>query len=96
MSADAKVPQHLSMLAVNEKFQTLGRLSKAKDLGMKSGFAGGSQNDIVPAGHVITHFGDTHPGLGTYMESFPAENVGKAKEIGMVTRNLHPQQFKGH
>lgn len=100
-----QVPQHLSMTAKTEKFQTLGRLSQAGDLGWKHGFAGGGraggrarpgdQGFVAPAGHIITHIGDT--GMhGTYMESFPAENVGKAAAIGMVDRTLHPQQFAQH
>lgn len=100
-----QVPQHLSMVAKMQKYETFARLGKAADLGINRGWMGGRSqggrsttpfNHMVPEGHTITHFGDTDRSLGTYFESFPAENVGKAAEIGMVDRNLHPQQFSQH
>lgn len=99
MSRNDPVPQHLSMVAVNQKYQTLAMLDRAGDLGWRHGFAGGRTkrggNFQIPEGHVITHIGDTDREFGTYMETFPKENVAEATRIGMV-RNLHPDQFKGH
>lgn len=94
------VPQHLSMVAVTEKHKTLAMLGRARGLGMRSGFAGGRTtrggNFEVAPGHVITHIGDTDREFGTYMETFPKENLEEATRIGMVKRNLHPTQFGGH
>jgi len=101
---EKQVPQHLSMVAAHDKAVTLARLSVADKLGIRRGFAGGwtdrgggqQPGFTIPPGHVITHIGDTDRGFGTYMETFPAENVEEAKKIGMVSRNLHPDQFREH